>query len=203
MSLYSAVDPQLDERLSRLVPCRSHSPHGFTVPIDQTEGMGIWRNRVHSEEMCSSGKGTCRTKGHLWFSPASPTHLLPACVWTSSPPRWVFAQRKCHLLEYLLLQLSKRGCRRGAQFVAAVSVQACTSSRDHSLLWLEGLMQISSMILFAGRAPSATHVITSHLLSSSAAAIIRPSCVVLTAYFHWRPTTCRRACMLLRCSGSH
>lgn len=204
MSLCSIGHPQLRESLSRLVLSWSHSPCGFTALIEQTEGTGICRNRVHPEEMCSSEKGTCRTEGHLCFSPASPTHLLPAC----EPLQfcWAFAQRRRHSLERLLLQLSKSGCRRAAQFVAALSVQACAGSRVHLLLpleGLEGLTQIASMILLMGWVPSATPVITSYLLSSSAAAVIRPSCVAWTVYFHWGPTTRGRACALPRCSGSH
>lgn len=86
---------------------------GATAPqcqhTRQKEGMGIWRNWAQPEEMCAGGKGTCRTKGCLSFNPASPTPLLPACMWTNPPPCWVFAQCKCHLLEYLLLQLFNRG----------------------------------------------------------------------------------------------
>lgn len=54
--------------------------HGADRPA---EGMGIWRNRVHPEEMCSSGKRACRSKGHLCFSPAS--GIPAACLRVNQP----------------------------------------------------------------------------------------------------------------------
>lgn len=79
MSLHSAVDPQLNESLLRLGLCRSHSPRGFTVPIDQQkawasgETESTLRKCVQVENVLAGPKDTCVLVLLLAF-------LLPACV---------------------------------------------------------------------------------------------------------------------------
>lgn len=147
--------------------------------------------------MCPGGKGTCRTKACPSFSPASPTPLLPACMWTNAPPCWASA-RQVSFPGIPPAPAIQVWWSRLAQFVAAVSVQACASSRACSPPWLEGLTQVSSVVPFICRAPWVTCVLSSHLLPSPTI----PFWMAFTAHFQWGPVTHRRAPVLHKHFGS-
>lgn len=75
MSSYSAVNCQWDESLSRLCML-DPQPHTAKRP----ERRKAWASGETKPTLRKCGKGTCRSKKHLSFSPASPTPLLPASM---------------------------------------------------------------------------------------------------------------------------
>lgn len=138
---------------------------------------------------------------------AGPKNAWILALLLHSPAACLCVNQPTSLLGICTVQVSFAGissspaiqtwCRRLAQFVPAVSAQACASSRDCSPPWLEGLAQVISMIPFIWRVSWVTHVMSSYLLPSPD----QPFWVAFTAHFRWGPVT-RRVLHMLWLSGS-
>lgn len=194
MSSYSAVNCQWDESLSRLCVLEPQ-PHSA--------------NRPDRRKAWASGetKPTLMKCVQVEKALAGPKNAWILVLFLHSSAACLCVNQATSLLGIRTVQVSFAGissapaiqawCRRLARFVAAVSAQACASSRDCSSPWLEGLAQVISMIPFIWRAQWVTHVMSSYLLPSPD----QPFWVAFTAHCHWGPVT-RRVLQRLWLSGS-